>query len=271
MAAIRNYGLLAAALFCAAAAASPTSGRADVSCCNVVELRQYTLRPNTRESFIELFDGTFADPLDATGMTVMGQFRDLDRPNRFVWIRGFQTMGDRARELAAFYDGDLWHSRSREANASIDDSDNVLLLEPLSLPLRLSNIPPRPAPAGAGTPGGLIVLELYYTRPNGLLAFGKFFDQTLRNREEAAGAQTLAAYVTSTQANNYPRLPVRTGESVFVWMARFASPGAYAAFRAKLDADRNWTQTVWPSARLNLTRDPEILRLSPTPRSRLRG
>src|SRR5580700_4776030 len=110
--------------------------QAAVSCCNVVELRQYTLHAGRREPFIELFDRTFADPLDATGMTVIGQFRDLDRPDRFVWLRGFQDMPSRARELAAFYDSNLWHAYRNEANASIDDSDNVLLLEPASPTVR---------------------------------------------------------------------------------------------------------------------------------------
>src|ERR1700733_10215535 len=131
-----------------AAAAWPLEGAQQThsfdSCCNVVELRQYTLHPGRREPFIELFDGTFADPLDATGMTVIGQFRDLDRPDRFVWLRGFQDMSSRAKELAAFYDSELWHAHRNEANASIDDSDNVLLLVPASRALRFKDIPPRP-------------------------------------------------------------------------------------------------------------------------------
>jgi hypothetical protein len=242
--------------------------QADASCCSVVELRQYTLHPGRREPFIELFDGTFADPLDATGMTVIGEFRDLDRPDRFVWIRGFQDMSSRARELAAFYDSDLWHARRNEANASIDDSDNVLLLEPASPALRFKDIPSRPA---AGARNGLVVATLYYAKPNALSAFEALFARSLRRHTEAAGARTLAAYVTSTQKNNFPRLPVRAGEEIFVWLAEFTSPDAYAAYETRLRADRKWAGVLWPSAREQLVRDPEVLRLTPTPRSRLRG
>jgi hypothetical protein len=263
-------GLCSALMARGTAAAGPPGAYADASCCNVIELRQYTLHPGRREAFIELFDRTFADPLDATGMTVIGQFRDLDRPDRFVWLRGFQDMPSRARELASFYDSDLWHQHRDEANASIDDSDNVLLLKPASDALRFKAVPPRPAPAAAARTG-LVVVTLYYTKPDGLSGFGAMFDRPLRHRAEAAGARTLAAYFTSTEENNFPRLPVRTGEHIFVWVAQFESPNAYAAYQAKLAADRQWSRTEWPAAREQLTRDPEVLRLTPTPRSRLRG
>ena len=147
-------------------AAEPPTAMKGGTCCNVIELRQYTLHAGRREPFIELFDGTFADPLDATGMTVIGQFRDLDRPDRFVWMRGFQDMPSRAKELAAFYDSDLWHARRNEANASIDDSDNVLLLEPATSALRFKDIPLRPAPSNADAPVGLVVVTLYYESRN---------------------------------------------------------------------------------------------------------
>src|SRR5258708_5939547 len=71
----------------------------------VVELRQYTLRPGQREVLIELFDREFVESQEATGMAIVGQFRDLDQPDRFVWIRGFPSMPVRARALAGFYGG----------------------------------------------------------------------------------------------------------------------------------------------------------------------
>jgi len=242
----------------------------DASCCNVLELRQYTLRPGTREPFIELFDNIFADPQDATGMTVIGEFRDLDRPNRFVWIRGFQDMPLRATELADFYKTDVWHAHRDEANASIDDSGNVLLLESASPALGFSNIPARPGAGDTHSREGLVVVTLYYTKTDNPGAFGTQFDRSLRRLAEAHGARTLAAYVSSSQDNNYPKLPVRTGEHLFVWVATFANADAYAAYQAKLMADKKWTAS-WNIARDQLTRDPEVLRLIPTARSRLRG
>ena len=71
----------------------------------VVELRQYTLRPGQRDVLIELFDRALVESQEAEGMAIVGQFRDLDDPDRFVWIRGFDDMPSRARALAAFYGG----------------------------------------------------------------------------------------------------------------------------------------------------------------------
>lgn len=254
------------------ALASPSfAADATLACCNIVELRQYTLRPRQRDAFIQLFDSTFADPLDAAGMTVIGEFRDLDRPDRFVWMRGFPDMPSRAAELAAFYDSDLWHAHRNEVNASIDDSDNVLLLEPASPTLELQAIPPRSRAGAVEQKAGLIVTTLYYTKPEKLADFAALFERSLHHRADHLGARTLTGYVTSTQANNFPQLPVRVGEHIYVWIAYFASPEAYAAYQKKRDTDRRWNQTLWPKAQKLLICEPEILRLKPTTASRLRG
>ena len=63
----------------------------------MVELRQYTLHPSRRDDLIELFDREFVETQEATGMHIVGQFRDLDDPDRFVWIRGFTDMSSRER------------------------------------------------------------------------------------------------------------------------------------------------------------------------------
>ena len=96
----------------------------------VIELRQYTLRPGTRDAFAALFDAELAEPQEAAGMRVLGQFRDLDRPDMFVWLRGFPDMEVRRRALHAFYDGPVWAAHRDAANGMMLDSDDVLLLEP---------------------------------------------------------------------------------------------------------------------------------------------
>jgi len=265
------FGILAAVIAMPTIGAEANDGNAGASCCNVLELRQYTLYPGRQDLFVDLFDRVFADPLDATGMTVVGQFRDLDRPDRFVWMRGFQTMAARARELAAFYDSDLWHAHRSEANASIADSDNVLLLEAASPSSQFKDVPPRPSAADMTASSGLFVVTLYDAKPEMLASFGALFERSLRARMEAAGGTTLATYVTSAQPNNFPRLPIRMGEHIYIWVARFKDTQAYAAYQKRLEADRRWSHTLWPAARDQLSREPEVLRLTPTPRSRLRG
>jgi len=71
-------------------------------CCPVVELRQYTLYSGKRDTLIEVFDREFVESQEQLGMRGIGQFRDMDKPNRFVWLRGFGDFSVRANELQAF-------------------------------------------------------------------------------------------------------------------------------------------------------------------------
>ena len=102
-----------------------------------MELRQYTLHPGKRDVLIDLFDREFVESQEALRMTVIGQFRDLDNPDRFVWLRGFPDMPSRAQSLSEFYGGPVWKAHNREANATMIDSDNVLLLRPARSGVRL--------------------------------------------------------------------------------------------------------------------------------------
>jgi hypothetical protein len=108
------------------------------TCCPIVELRQYTLHRGRREVLIELFDREFIESQEALGMDVIGQFRDLNNPNRFVWLRGFRDMPSRARGLEDFYGGPVWKAHREAANATMIDSDNVLLLRPARKVLNFS-------------------------------------------------------------------------------------------------------------------------------------
>src|SRR5262249_21434026 len=99
-------------------------------CCPIVELRQYTLHPGRRDALVALFEAEFVESQEACGMTIIGTFRDLDDPDRFVWLRGFSDMETRAAALAAFYGGPVWKAHREAANATMVDSDNVLLLRP---------------------------------------------------------------------------------------------------------------------------------------------
>ena len=58
---------------------------------------------------------------------MIATFVDLDDPDRFVWLRGFVDMATRAAALGAFYGGPIWKAHRDAANATIVDSDNVLL------------------------------------------------------------------------------------------------------------------------------------------------
>ncbi|GLW12556.1 hypothetical protein Misp01_76840 [Microtetraspora sp. NBRC 13810] len=125
---------------------------------NVIELRQYTLRPDGRDVLIELFDREFVESQEVLGMSVAGQFRDEDDPDRFVWLRGFADMESRRAALTAFYlDGAVWKEHGPAANATMEDSSDVLLLRPCAPlpgqaarpPAGATALPPPPDPGSA--------------------------------------------------------------------------------------------------------------------------
>lgn len=237
----------------------------------ILELRQYTLHPGARETLIELFDREFVGTQEACGMQVIGQFRDLDDPDRFVWLRGFADMPSRARALAAFYGGPVWKAHRDAANATMLDSDNVLLLRPLT------------PEAGFDLAGAarervhrreiseeVIAATLCFFDAPVDRAFLDFFAQEVRPVLVAAGASPLAQLVTEYAPNNFPALPVREGEHVFAWFAAFGDHASYARHVATLAGSPQWRALV-TALRRQLLGPPQTLRLSPTARSLLRA
>ncbi len=237
----------------------------------VVELRQYTLRPGQRDVLIDLFDREFVESQEATGMAIVGQFRDLDDPDRFVWIRGFAGMPSRARALASFYGGPAWKAHSARANATMIDSDNVLLLRPVTARSGF------PAPAAERLPIGhapaapsCILVTIYHRDRPFDHAFADFFDRQARPVLIEAGAVPLACLQTEHAENTFPALPVRTGENVFVWLARFPSQAHLRSHLHQIERSGTWRDRVLPALSAVITGGPQRLRLAPTARSLLR-
>jgi hypothetical protein len=101
-----------------------TVGALEIVSDSVLELRQYTRRAGQRETLISLFEKEFVTPQNEVGGCVRATFRDLDDPDRFVWIRRFADMPSRKHALEAFYGGPAWQSHKAAANATMADSDN---------------------------------------------------------------------------------------------------------------------------------------------------
>ena len=239
--------------------------------CPVVELRQYTLRPGQREVLVDLFDRELVESQEAAGMASVGQFRDLDDPDRFVWIRGFASMPARARALASFYGGPVWKAHSARANATMIDSDNVLLLRPVTARSGF------PAPTAARLPIGntpavpsRILATLYYRDQPFDQAFADFFDRQARPVLIETGATPLACLQTEHAENTFPALPVRTGENVFVWLACFPSGARLGDHLRQVERSGSWQDRVLPALSATTTGVPQQLRLAPTARSLLR-
>jgi quinol monooxygenase YgiN len=231
--------------------------------CAVVELRRYALHPNAREALIELFDRELVETQEAVGMMVLGQFRDLDDPDAFVWLRGFSDMPTRGRALQAFYGGPVWERHADAANATMVDSDNVLLLRPVTVSAGLELDGDRRPPPGAETVAAGVFAVTICSLSSAAAEFPSFYRREVEPALRDSGADVVASFATEHAANNFPRLPVREGEEVFVWISRFPDEAAHSSHAARLDlagalADR-------------IDTPPETWRLTPTSRSMMRG
>jgi hypothetical protein len=228
----------------------------------IVELRQYTLHQGQRDTLIDLFEREFIESQEELGLRVIGTFRDLDRPDRFVWLRGFRDMDARVQGLTAFYGGPVWQAHRNEANATMVDSDNVLLLHAPApaAEFQLNGNRPR---KGASAAGGLFVATIYYLKvpPGEALPA---FERQVKPGLERAGITVSAWFIPEPLPNNFPRLPVRAGEKVLVWFAGFRDVADFEAHASAIVASER-------PIKLWFARRPEVLKLAPTGRSLIRG
>ncbi len=229
----------------------------------VIELRRYALHPSKRDVLIDLFERYLIEPQEESGMTLLGQFVDLDDPNSFVWLRGFPDMDARRRALTAFYGGPVWKTHRDAANATMIDSDNVLLLRPARPDASFGVADGRATTAAADR--GVVAAGVHYVEPGEELAARDAFEQHAVAAIADAGASLLAYVVSEAAPNNYPALPVR-GETAFAWFAGFADNASF---------EDGWDAIVavhgLVAERVASTARPELLRLAPTPRSLLTG
>lgn len=222
----------------------------------VVELRRYALHPGRRDNLIALFDREFVEAQEATGMTVIGQFRDLGDPDSFVWLRGFADMAARKASLTAFYGGPVWARHRDDANGTMIDSDNVFLLRP-ARPGGGFGVPalPRPAPGSSALPGGFMAACVCHLDAPADDALIRRFETEIAPALAAVGVPVLGCFVTEPAENTFPRLPVRDGETVLAWFSQLAGADV-AALRAVIVH--------------HLTQPVDVAVLQPTARSWLR-
>jgi hypothetical protein len=235
--------------------------------CAIVELRQYTLHAGKRDVLIDLFDREFVETQDAVGMTVMGQFRDLDDPDRFVWLRGFRDMEARATGLAAFYGGPVWQAHRSVANTTMIDSDNVLLLRPAWPGSEIDFDIRQRAALNAAMSGGLLDASIFYLKESASPALLKFCREQMQAVLISEGARQVAWYVTEPSPNNFPKLPVRENEMVLIGFALFDDAASFETFARS----GKWDREIAPTLSRWLSRAPESHRLAPTSRSAIHG
>ena len=189
-------------------------------------------------------------------MTIFGQFRDRQRPDRFVWIRGFPDMASRHRALDRFYSGPVWSAHRTAANDTMLDSSDVLLLRP-ARPDAAFLID---SDAPSGRRSTRVVAAIYQFANAVDEAELTRFQAEVGPRLQASGVVVQGVFVTETAPNTFTRLPVREGEHVLVWVG----------YVDRADLSRqSLEQLATLGARGGITSIPTLLDLEPTSRSRL--
>jgi hypothetical protein len=231
----------------------------------VIEFRRYTIKEGETEHFAEYFESYFPEAFQQMGAILFGQFFERKNPVGFTWMRGFKNTDARATINAGFYYGPLWKEHKSTMNSLMVDSDNVLLLRPLSSGrdvLVLPAVDPIKEPKGAQ---GVVVAQIFAVKPNSVDDFAQRAEETFASYR-AAGAHEAGVLVTLDVPNNFPQLPVRTDGPYLVWLGIVKDNKTLETQFASL-AERSMQSL---SATGLLRSAPELVILDPTKRSRLR-
>jgi hypothetical protein len=150
-------------------------------------------------------------------------------------------------------------------NALIDDSDNVMLMRPLTPEREIPILPAVDPVSEAKGAQGVIVAQIFSVKPDSVEAFAKAAEPTF-DAYRAAGARETGVLVTLDAKNNFPQLPVRTDGPFLVWLGVVKDN---EMLETSFTPEEQRAVSTLVSTGL-LRGEPELDVMDPTPRSRLR-
>jgi len=231
----------------------------------VIEFRRYTVKEGEREHFAEYFEGYFPEAFQQMGAIAFGQFFERKNPIGFTWMRGFKNIDARAVVNAGFYYGPLWREHAFTMNSLMVDSDNVLLLRPLSPEGGITVLPAVDPVTETKGAQGIVVAQIFAVNANSVDAFAQQAE-TMFAGYRAAGVREAGVLMTLDVPNNFPQLPIRTDGPYLVWLG-IVKDNQTLETRFNPLAERSLHSL---SATGLLRGTPELVILDPTRRSRLR-
>lgn len=174
-------------------------------------------------------------------------------------------MPARRQALENFYGGPVWAAHRDAANATMVDSDNVLLLRPAWAGAAQDLPADRAVPEARGAAPGVLDATVFHLHGPATPELLDYCRQQMDPALRAGGARHTAWYCSDASPNTFPRLPVREGEHVLLGLALFGDSDAFDTF-ARSGA---WERGVAPGLAPWLAGAPETHRLQPTARSAL--
>ena len=116
-----------------------------------------------------------------------------------------------------------------------------------------------------------MVATIYYLNKPVTNDFIHYFENTIHPELMEADISVIGYFVTEDSPNTFPQLPVREGETVFIWFAGFQDQDSCDGSFAKLEKSAPWQEEISRFLKRHIKRKPEVLRLAPASRSRLTG
>jgi hypothetical protein len=231
----------------------------------VVELRRYVIVEGGRERFSRYFESYFPEAHQQLGAIFFGHFLERRSPCGFTMLRGFKDLDARAVVCGSFYYGPLWKEHRQTINDLLVDSDDVLLLRPLSPERSVLVLPAVDPVREEGGAQGIVAAQIFPLQADRTDAFAAAAEPHFA-AYRAAGAREAGVLVTLDAVNNFPQLPIRDDGPFFVWLGVIEDEHALErSFRPLAErAQRELAQGGL------LRGAPELALLDPGARSRLR-
>jgi hypothetical protein len=230
----------------------------------VIEFRRYVVKQGEREHFASYFESFFPEAFEQLGAVAGGSFYERNNPLGFTWVRAFPTLDDRAKVNSAFYYGPVWKEHKKLVNGLMTDSDNVLLLRPLTPERSITILPAVDPVTEAGGAHGIVVAEVFSVKAGDVDTFAQQAEPIFAKYREL-GAREAGVLVTLDVPNNFPQLPIRTDGPYLVWFGILENEKSLQSFNPI--AEEASSKLLGGDL---LRTKPEIVVLDPTHRSRLR-
>lgn len=190
---------------------------------NVLELRNFLLKPNLADTFSHYLHSKFVAPMNELNGYTLGEFKISGVNNRFVWLRGYYSMKTRLKFLNDFYiNSTTWREYGKGANEMIINSDNVYLLKPLHKNIFLK------------TDKEFTVIDFYICN-NTIDKVIKLFDTDYIPFLKTINVDDISFWVSEMTENDFPRLPVFQDKNLLISITNFQNKNEYELKKNAID------------------------------------